>query len=74
MITFFPYGNKWRAWHKAFYAHMQPTIIRQYRPIELKAARRLLWNLFDTPQDFMQHIRQYVNTFSWSAMLLSRSF
>ena len=42
---------------------MQPTVARQYHPFELKAARRLLWNLFDTPQDFMQHIRQCVKKF-----------
>jgi hypothetical protein len=66
VITLFPYGNKWRTWHKAFYAHMQPTIVRQYRPVELKAARRLLWNLFDTPQDFMQHIRHMVGQVSLS--------
>jgi hypothetical protein len=57
VFTFFPYGNKWRTWHKAFYAHMQQTVVRQYHPIELKAARRLLWNLFDTPHDFMKHLR-----------------
>jgi hypothetical protein len=57
VLTFFPYGKKWRTWHKAFSPHMQPNIARQYHPIELKAARRLLWNLFDTPEDFMQHLR-----------------
>jgi hypothetical protein len=74
VLTLFPYGNKWRSWHKAFYAHMQPTIARQYHPIELKAARRLLWNLFETPQDFMQHIRQCVINFSRSATLLAIHF
>jgi hypothetical protein len=39
---------------------MQPTVAPQYHLFELKAARRLLWNLHDTPQDFMQHIRQCV--------------
>ena len=71
MVILFSYGSKWRAWHKAFYAYMQPTVTRQYRPIELKAARRLLCNLLDTPQDFMQYMRQCVKIFSWSVMLAS---
>lgn len=66
VFAFFPYGNKWRKWHKAFLAHMQPTVARQYHPFELKAARRLLWNLFDTPQDFMQHIRHMIGQVSLS--------
>jgi hypothetical protein len=53
---------------------MQPTAVRQYHPIELKAARQLLWNLFETPQDFMQHIRQCLKVFSWFAMLLGNPF
>ncbi|KAF8269896.1 cytochrome P450 [Lactarius quietus] len=58
VITFFPYGNKWRDWHKAFYAHLQPSAVHRYHPIELKANRQLLCNLLDTPQDFMKHLRQ----------------
>ncbi len=73
VFAFFSYGNKWRKWHKAFLAHMQPTVARQYHIFELKAARRLLWNLFDTPQDFMKHIRQCVKAFSWSALRVKQS-
>jgi len=60
VLTFFPYGNKWRAWHKAFYAHMQPSVVHRYHPMEAKANRQLLCNLLDTPQDFFKHLRLMV--------------
>ncbi|KAH9995638.1 CyP450 monooxygenase [Russula compacta] len=57
VFAFFPYGNKWKTWHKAFYAHMQPAVARRYHSHESKVALQLLQNLLDTPQDFMQHLR-----------------
>ena len=59
-ISLFPYGSKWRNWQKVFYSHLQPTVVHRYHPIEMKATRQLLYNLLDTPQDFLKHIRQCV--------------
>ena len=63
VLTFFPYGNKWRAWYKAFYAHLQPSVVHRYHPIQAKANRQLLSNLLDAPQDFLKHLRQCVFPF-----------
>ncbi|KAH9963101.1 cytochrome P450 [Lactifluus volemus] len=57
VFSLFPYSNKWRTWHKAFYAQVQPSMARQYHPMQVKAARQLLRNLCDTPQDFLKHLR-----------------
>ncbi|KAI9439716.1 cytochrome P450 [Lactarius indigo] len=59
-LSFFPYGNKWRDWTKALYAHLQPAVVHQYHPIQVKTARQLLCNLLDTPQDFLKHLHQTV--------------
>lgn len=53
----FPYGSRWRNWHKAFLVHLQPTVLHRYHPNEIRATRQLLCNLLDTPQDFLRHIR-----------------
>ncbi|KAF8269892.1 CyP450 monooxygenase [Lactarius quietus] len=55
-IGVFPYGNKWRTWEKAFYSHLQQSAVHRYHPNEVKATRQLLYNLLDTPQDFLKHI------------------
>lgn len=60
VLTSFPYDSKWRSWHKAFYAHLQPAVVRRYHPIEVKANRQLLCNLLDTPQDCLEHLRHMV--------------
>ncbi|KAH9167840.1 cytochrome P450 [Lactarius sanguifluus] len=57
-LSFFPYGSKWRDWTKALYVHLQPAGVHRYHPVQVKAARQLLSNLLDTPQDFLRHIRQ----------------
>ncbi|KAI0247647.1 cytochrome P450 [Lactifluus subvellereus] len=66
VFSLFPYGNKWRTWHKSFYAQVQPTMAHQYHPIEVKAARQLLRNLCDTPQDFLKHLRYMTSQVSLS--------
>ena len=57
-MGFIPYGSEWRRVRKEFYAHFNPEAARQYRPLEDEAAHALLRNLLDTPEDFLQHIRQ----------------
>jgi len=59
-LSLFPYGSKWRNWQKVFYAHLQPTVVHQYNSLEIKATRRLLCNLLDSPQDFLKHLRHMV--------------
>ncbi|KAH8987086.1 cytochrome P450 [Lactarius hatsudake] len=66
VLSLFPYGTKWRTWHKAFYAHFQPSVVHRYHPIETKANQQLLCNLLDSPQDFLKHLRQMVGQTSLS--------
>ncbi|KAI9442828.1 cytochrome P450 [Lactarius psammicola] len=60
VLTFFRYDSKWRTWNKAFYAHLQPAVVRRYHPIQVKSNRQLLCNLLDAPQDFLKHLRHMV--------------
>ena len=55
-----PYGAKWRRYRKAFHEHFQPNIVPNYQPIQLEATKSFLRRLLATPDDFMDHIRQYV--------------
>ena len=59
-LGLFPYGSKWKIWEKAFYGYLQLSAVHRYRPHEVKAARQLLCNLLDSPQDFWKHIHQCV--------------
>ncbi|KAI0267813.1 cytochrome P450 [Gloeopeniophorella convolvens] len=65
-IFSFPYGPKWKAWRKAFYAHFQPSAAQQYHPAQTRAARRLLRNLRDAPDDFAQHLRHFTGQLSFA--------
>src|SRR6266702_3404767 len=60
VLSFFPYGSKWRSWHKAFYSYLQPAVVHRYHPVQVKANRQLLCNLLETPQEFLKHLRQCV--------------
>ncbi|KAI9507628.1 cytochrome P450 [Russula earlei] len=56
-IAFVPYGPRWRTWRKVFHEHFHPNATQQYRPRELKAARKLLENLLRTPEHYDHHLR-----------------
>lgn len=56
-IALEPYGTRWRAWRKSFHENLHPAAANEYRPLELKAARLLLRNLLQTPDNFYEHLR-----------------
>jgi hypothetical protein len=56
------YGHQWRWERRNFHQHMNMNKVIDYRPVQLKGARGLLTHLLETPNQFRQHIRQYVFT------------
>lgn len=56
-IALEPYGTRWRAWRKSFHENLHPAAANEYRPLELKAARLLLRNLLEAPDNFYEHLR-----------------
>ena len=54
-----PYGATWRRYRKAFHEHFHPNIVSKYQPTQAEAAKTFLRRLLASPDDFMDHIRQY---------------
>ncbi|KAI0315374.1 CyP450 monooxygenase [Amylostereum chailletii] len=52
-----PYGPELRKQRKGLALSLNPTAMKQYHPMELKATHRLLRNLLDGSEDYIQHIR-----------------
>ncbi|KAI0057847.1 cytochrome P450 [Artomyces pyxidatus] len=62
VLAFMPFGSKWRGLRQAFYDHFQPSATLKYRPIEERTAQEFLRHLLDSPDDFIQHIKQLVGS------------
>ena len=60
---FMPYGERWKERRKIFHQEFNTTAAAKHRPAELSGARDLLGRLLDTPNDFMNHLRQYALPF-----------
>ncbi|KAI9445988.1 cytochrome P450 [Lactarius indigo] len=51
------YGPAWRHSRREFLAHLGPTDLEEYQPLEQQAVHRLLRNLLSSPENFAQHLR-----------------
>lgn len=59
-IAFVPYGPTWRHLRREFHITFLPTKLEAFRPFEQRAVHHLLRNLFASPDNFSQHLRQCV--------------
>jgi cytochrome P450 len=57
-----PYGTAWRRHRRAFHEHFHLNAVHKYVPIITKETQALLRRLLETPECFMDHIRQCVMT------------
>ena len=59
-IAFQRYGTPWRDCRRAFHTEFNPESVKQFRPVEERAAHQFLRNLLDRPrwQELMDHLRQ----------------
>ena len=52
-----PYGDYWKEHRRLFHQHFRPQSLLQYHDKQVKAARRLVRLVLDSPQDYAKHIR-----------------
>lgn len=58
MMPFLPYGAKWREQRRFFQRHLNPSSATLHKPLGIQFSRALLVNLLDTPDDYLNHVRQ----------------
>lgn len=54
-----PYGNYWAQHIKLFKQELNPTGSARFYPYQIKAYHELLRRLLDSPERFLEHLRQY---------------
>lgn len=59
-FSFLPNNEIWRSRRHRFHQEFNPKAALRFRPQQLKSTYELLRRLLDTPEDWMQHLRQYV--------------
>ncbi|KAF8157103.1 cytochrome P450 [Crassisporium funariophilum] len=69
MMPFMPYGTPWKERRRFFQRHLHPSNDMIHKPQELEHSRKLLLQLFATPQYYMDHTRHAVG-----GMLLSIAY
>jgi hypothetical protein len=53
-----PYGKTWRKHRTLYHKQLNQTAAKDFQPSQLAAARGLLRLLVESPEDYLQHIRQ----------------
>ncbi|KDQ28638.1 hypothetical protein PLEOSDRAFT_1063469 [Pleurotus ostreatus PC15] len=56
MMSFMPYGEKWRTHRRAFWQEFNPKNAPDHQPTQLRYSRDLLRRLLKEPQRFLHHI------------------
>ncbi|KAJ8501721.1 hypothetical protein ONZ45_g12057 [Pleurotus djamor] len=57
-FAFMSYGPWWRRHRRLFHKYFHPNTVTQYQSIQTRESHAFLRRLFDTPDDFLHHIRQ----------------
>jgi cytochrome P450 len=60
LFGFMKYGDPWKARRKLFQQHFHPFNTGSHQPKEQEHIHKLLKRLHDSPDNFIEHIRQYV--------------
>ena len=58
LLTFFPYNNLWKDVRRAFHRGLGNEAVKNYVDVEVAAARNLAVRLHQSPDLFMDHLRQ----------------
>ena len=64
------YNERWRRLRKALHHTLQPDAARNFRPVQEKAAKSVITDILEDPDNFQQHIQTYAATASQSARLV----
>ena len=71
-FAFRAYGDLWREHRRDFHRFFNPVVVSQHRPQIIREVKHALVSLLNTPQDFMEHFRQYVSTFYYDPIDLRK--
>lgn len=58
LIGFLDYGDEWRDQRRMITTHLRVSDVTSYQPRETFYARRLVRQLLEVPEHFIDHIRQ----------------
>ncbi|KAJ7467799.1 cytochrome P450 [Mycena galericulata] len=58
LVGFMRYGEYWRSHRRLFHRELHATAAQAFQPRERAATHGVLRKLLDTPDDFMDHLRQ----------------
>jgi cytochrome P450 len=59
-FSILPYGEGWRRHRRTFHQYFNKIVVSKYMPIQRREVHAFLRRLLDTPDNFFQHVRQYV--------------
>ncbi|KAF8512772.1 cytochrome P450 [Gautieria morchelliformis] len=57
IVTFMPYGDKWRRHRRVIHQKFHPAAATEYQPVQLRHTRELLRRLYETPDLVTEHAR-----------------
>ncbi|KDR72697.1 hypothetical protein GALMADRAFT_101857 [Galerina marginata CBS 339.88] len=60
LFVFMPYGPKWKERRRLFQRHFHPSNDEIHKGKEVHYARRLLLQILETPESYMQHVRHSI--------------
>ncbi|OJT02809.1 O-methylsterigmatocystin oxidoreductase [Trametes pubescens] len=64
VLTMIPYGPWWRRNRRAFHQFFNPNAVVELRSMQRAQVNHFLHRLLSAPDEFSEHIRQYVSIFS----------
>ncbi|KZP22537.1 cytochrome P450 [Athelia psychrophila] len=59
-VVFLPYGDFWRASRRIMHQECKPLAVHNFHPGQIKATRQLLRRLLDSPDLWLEHLKQQV--------------
>ncbi|KAF4599322.1 hypothetical protein EYR40_006414 [Pleurotus pulmonarius] len=68
------YGEDWRQCRKLFHHEFHPVASRRFQPREIKATNQFLRALLETPEDYVEHLRQHFNLSMAGAITLGIAY
>lgn len=59
-LAIMPYGEEWRKVRRGFHQYFNSNVAPNYHTVHEEQSHDFLKRLRQTPEDFLDHIRQYV--------------
>ena len=70
MTIFFPHGDRWRLHRRLFHQTFRPDAVHGFLPSQHRKACQFLRRLIDAPEQFDNHIFEWVLQICWETKLI----